>query len=64
MDEDRIIPWSISNKYYDAKVHFLLETLAEEETSESVLNTSSSDEQSVPAVIFVFRHDSVSLNHP
>lgn len=58
MQEDTTIPWRISNKYYDADVHFSIEPLSSNDENES--STAPDDADSPPAVIYAFETGSVS----
>lgn len=51
-NEGSIVEWAISNKYYDAKVHFLAKTPSLPPAKP--LWPPETDEEKVPAIIFVF----------
>lgn len=49
------IPWTISNRYYSADVHFAVRTMH---------GMSPHEVQNVPAVIFVWAQGEVRASHP
>jgi hypothetical protein len=55
-----VIPWTISNKYYTADVHFFLEIVSGNDSGPSRLSSVQEDEK-VPAIIFVFTQEEVSV---
>lgn len=63
-NEGSIVEWAISNKYYDAKVHFLAKTPSLPPAKP--LWPPETDEEKVPAIIFVFSDGEVRLTriHP
>ena len=55
-----LIPWTITNKYYTADVHFLIDNVSESDSGGSKFPPVQEDEK-IPAIIFAFAKDEVSV---
>jgi hypothetical protein len=56
-DLDGLIPWRISNRYYDADINFQLKTISADENSGHIFNAEI---EGSPAIIYAFETGAAS----